>query len=239
MWNIGTPKKEEKSMTLYCFTPGVTLATFVIESIFAIVAWFRYGKSRFGKISAALLFFLGLFQLGEYLICRGLPQEPWIRLGFFATAMLPPLGLDLVGMATGRTRFVKTSYVLGGIFGAAILFAPGLFGSAACPGNCVVFDMYSRFGVWYAAYYALVLFAAIYELVAALRGKQEPRALTLWLLIAYAAFIVPTIAIELFVYIEDKAFPSVFCGFAIFLAIVLFARVLPLSVEKRGKGGKK
>ena len=74
-------REKERSVTLYCFTPGVSLATFFIETIFALYVAFRYKMSAFGRLSALLLLLLGTFQLAGALPAMGAPLGSVIGAG--------------------------------------------------------------------------------------------------------------------------------------------------------------
>ena len=56
---------------LYCFSPPVMIATFVIEVSLAIYTLWRYKLNPVTRLTVALLVCLAIFQLAEYNVCEG------------------------------------------------------------------------------------------------------------------------------------------------------------------------
>ena len=98
--------------TLYCFSPPVMIATFIIEIVLAIIVFIRYRVTRFGKAAGFVLVLLAAFQLAEYRICTT-TEIPllWSRIGFVAITLLPLMGLYLVSLVSHKPHFLKLGYV--------------------------------------------------------------------------------------------------------------------------------
>ena len=82
------------------------IATFVIEAVLLIYTLMRYRMSPLGRIVAATLACLAIFQFAEYHVC-GMDVMPasWSRVGFVAITLLPALGIHLVQeIAQRRSR---------------------------------------------------------------------------------------------------------------------------------------
>lgn len=218
-----------RSLTLYCFSPAVILATFAVETVLAVYAFLRYRATRFGRLAAVFLALLAAFQLGELMICRGAPPEPWARFSFIATAWLPVLGLDLIGMLSGRKRALGLGYATAAAFSLAFAFLPGAVTAAACTGRFVAFVGFSPgLDTLYGIYYMAMLLLGIGLTVDALRRRAGNLPALRWLLVGYLAFMVPAIALYILVPASQPGFPSILCGFAVFVALIGAFRVLPL-----------
>lgn len=220
----------DRPTTLRCFSPEVILATFVIEFVLAIYVWWRYRLTTFGRLSSIFLLLLAGFQLSEYAICQGADASLWTRIGFVCTAFLPILGIDFVTRLRRMTYSIVWGYALASAFSVVMLLYPGLFGAAECTGQYVAFRTSSiGFDALYATYYLATLFLGI---GLAWQGLKQPRAnrgaLT-WILIGYAAFMLPTFAVYFLTAFGSASVASVLCGFAVFLAIILVVRILPLA----------
>ena len=232
--------KIQKSNTLACFSPPVMLATFIIEVVLIIYTLLFRKVNLNIRLVILLIAALAIFQLSEYGICEnlGLNSNAWAKLGFESITILPPLGLHLVfSIAKKKSKLITVAYV-----GAAVWIGFFIFGNimsgAVCEGNYVIFKFNEPFeGLYYVFYDTLLLLSMAIALFFARSAKniQIKNALK-WLVTGYASFIVPSM---LFAEIDshvgdDSQLPSVLCGFAILLAIILSLKVIPL-VSKRKK----
>lgn len=218
-----------RSLTLACFSPQVILATFVVEASLGIYALWKYRKTAYGKVAAALLLFLSGFQLSELYICGGGASEFWTRFGYVCTAFLPALGIDYIERVTQKKIYTVFAYATAVAFALIIAFYPGLFPLSTCTGMFVAFATdYSGFDIVYPLYYLTALFLGI-GLAAVAREKTNLKQVMNWILVAYASFMVPTMFVYLYYAITFSAFSSILCGFAILFALVFSAKVLPLT----------
>lgn len=225
--------RNDGSVTLYCFTPLVTLITFLVEIIFALYVWMRYSTHRFGRVAAVFLVLLSGFQISEYIICKGGSVEMWSRAGFICTVFLPILGIDFVLTVSGSKARLTLGYAIA--FAYATLFAimPGLFPVAQCTGKFVIFTTgLSALDISYALYYFAALFYGIGLMLDLSRNRKGPREALRWLLLGYAAFMIPAFSLFIFVSVSRDGFPSILCGFAILMAFILVFKVLP-AVDRR------
>ncbi len=78
-----------------CFTPKVSIATAIIELIFACIIFFRYKKSKIAKFAALFVLLLGFYQFTEFMLCTTGNTQLWGKLGFITYTILPALGLHL------------------------------------------------------------------------------------------------------------------------------------------------
>jgi len=227
--------KESKSLTLHCFTPQVALITFIIEIALAAYAWFRFRATPVGRRGAIFLMSLSLFQFAEFQLCSGANQEIWMRTAFLATVFLPVIAFDFVARATKRALPVLAGYASAIAFAILVSIAPNVFFHASCRTSYTVFSISDAFGIAFSVYYAIVILYGIFELMRAYTKREGNRSLIFWLLMGYASLILPTLFVFTYFEIAMTAFASIFCGFAVLIALIMALKVLPLldkSIKK-------
>lgn len=228
-----------KTNKLYCFSPPVMLATFIIEVVFALYVIARYKLTPISRLAVAVLIGLAIFQLAEYNVCEiawGVDSLTWARIGYVAITFLPPLGLHLASRIAGQKQpfLVGGAYLVGVVFAGFFLFSGhGMLGQE-CLGNYVIFSIAPWAVKLYAAYYyGLLALSVGYSIKAAgsLKKKSHKQAL-IALAIGYLAFIVPTTAANIIDPSTTAGIPSIMCGFAVILAIILTLIVVPKAHKK-------
>ena len=229
---------------LYCFSPPVMLATFIIEISLAVYVVWRYGLTAVTKVAVLILLCLAAFQLAEFNVCEGawgLSSIQWAKLGYVAITLLPPLGVHLIANISGDTRRwpVWTAYGLGAAFIAYFLIATNSIQAEACLGNYVIFEQGHGTGQLFGLYYYGLLLAAVgyavYRAKLPKTNKNIKKSLYA-LVVGYSAFIIPTTAVNIIDPSTIAGIPSIMCGFAVILAVVLAGAVIPLAVN--GKKSK-
>ncbi|HTE57864.1 MAG TPA: hypothetical protein VK694_03890 [Verrucomicrobiae bacterium] len=233
---------KQKQTVLYCFSPPVMVATFLIESaLLAYVLW-RYKMSPIVRLISSALVFLATFQLAEYYVCGGTGTSAalWSRVGFVAITALPPLGLHLVHLIAERPgrRLVYIAYATG--LAWAVLFGAGdwAFVGHACGGNYVIFDLRGSLMELYCVYYYGWLLGGIVLATRFLRKAKKKQGNALMLLVAgYLVFLLPTATVNILRPESLMGIPSIMCGFAVVFAFILTFGVLP-QVTPKPKEGK-
>ncbi len=233
--------KKQDGVTFYCFSPLAMIFTFCLEVALAVYVLVRYRISPVVRLVAAMLIFLAGFQLAEYMVCKGSPGHAlaWSRVGYVSITMLPPLGLHLTLVLAKAKRWLSWSMLLAayGMAAAFMLFfwlASDALTGHQCLGNYVIFQVASNKGWLYGAYYYgwifVSLMAGLYYMFHAvdLRMRRAMAAL----IFSYISFLLPTATVNLLEPRTLDAIPSVMCGFAVILALMLVLVVLP-SVFKR------
>lgn len=218
---------------LYCFSPEVMLATFLIEIVLAAYVFVRYRMTNFGRISVAILILLALFQLAEYKICGGDQTIFWSRLGFAAITLLPILGLHLITLVTQRNYFLIFGYLASFLLISAFLFSPQAITGAVCTGNYVIFNTHQELAWIFSGYYFGLLMLGMWEIGEKLTVGKD-RLLT-WMLIGYLSFLVPIGTVYLLRPETVFAIPSIMCGFALIFAFILALRIVSLYHNNLGK----
>jgi hypothetical protein len=215
------------------------LATFIIEVVFAVYVISRYKLTPVSRLAAAILIGLAVFQLAEYNVCEtawGVDSLTWARIGYVAITFLPPLGIHLATRLAGRKQpiLVGSAYAVGLAFAVFFLFSGHGMTGQQCLGNYVIFSIAPWAISLYAFYYYGLLALGIgYSLQAsqAMKSKSKKQAL-IALALGYLAFIVPTTAANIIDPSTMAGIPSIMCGFAVILAIVLTTIVVPRAHKK-------
>lgn len=229
--------KKQKDTIFACFSPPVMIATFAIEVISMIYVLFRYKLNAKSRLVALLLLNLALFQLAEFMVCENSSVAIISsRIGYAAITLLPALGLHLTLKITGanKNNIIKLIYALSVFFCAYFLFSPTAFDGYACTGNYVIFQIGNFETLIYSIYYfGIILATLIYCISKRTTLKSRDKKALSWLMIGYLSFILPAAIFITFNPDSKQALPSVLCGFAILLALVLVSKISPLILKKR------
>lgn len=224
----------------YCFSPPVMLFTFALEFLLAIYTLWRYKWTTVTRLVAALLVCLGIFQLAEFMICGGLGLNhvEWAKVGYVSITLLPALGLHLVASISGvKSREVKPLLSLAyGTAAAYVLyfaFAQDSVIGRVCAENYAIFDTHGAGALLYAAYYYGWLLVTVGCAMAWAERNRKARGALRWAAVGYASFIVPTVIVNVADPDTLSGIPSIMCGFAVLLALILVWRVLPLAKVPR------
>lgn len=223
-----------KSNTTYCFSPPVMIATFAIEIGLAIYVSWKYKLTSVTKLAIGVLFFLAIFQLAEYNVCEGsfgINSLGWARVGYVAITMLPPLGFHLATRLAGKKQrgAVTLAYASATAFALFFIFSGNGITSPACLGNYVIFRS-APGSVWLYSiyYYGWLIASTTYAFHQADKKIAAHRSKALKALaVGYLAFILPTTTANIMDPSTISGIPSIMCGFAVILAIVLAGEVLP------------
>lgn len=220
--------------TFFCFSPAVMLGTFLIEYTLALWTLFQHGATRLGRLVGTGLILLGTFQLTEYLVCgMGFSARPWLVPGLIAITFLPPVGLHITKELTRRPIPLHWAYGFAVGYSWLFIAQPKSMVDSFCTPNYLVlhFDQFAGFG--FALFYTVVIAVSLWEAMRfiVLKPQAKEREAVAWLVVGYAAFLLPTAIVYYLTGIHHIAVPSVMCGFALLLAVVLAARVLPLAAK--------
>jgi len=217
-----------KSTTLYCFTPMVTLMTFMIEGILGLMAMYRYRHTLFGKLAVWLIFFLAFFQISEYLVCGTSQFYPWSTIGWICITFLPAIGLHMTSLLTKKTWWVSFGYLMSLIFTIYFVSVGQPFSAVDCPGNFVHYIFESALlGFIYPIYYAWFLLLALVRLGGYYLQGGPTKTIIGWFIGGYFSFMIPTTLVYIILPAPLESFPSVFCGFAVLLALIMVVKILP------------
>lgn len=224
-----------KTDRMYCFSPPVMIATFTIEMLCAMYVILRYKVTVVTRLAAIILVALATFQLAEYNVCEGawgLNSLMWARVGYVAITILPPVGLHLATRIAQQKQYllIGIGYASSFIFACIFLFVGHGMESQECLGNYVIFSIASWAVIPYFIYYYGWLMATIayaWRAGRAMVKRSNKRTALYMLAIGYLAFIMPTTAANLADPATIAGIPSVMCGFAVILALILTGFVIP------------
>ena len=225
--------------TFYCFSPPVMIATFVIELSLALYTFWRYKLTAITRLAVVLFIALGTFQLAEYMVCRGIGGDAlaWSRIGYMAITLLPPIGIHLLQVISGDKRrwLIWPGYIAAVGFVAFFSLIGGAIDGHACLGNYVIFQVAPGFGGLFGLYYYGLLAATLllgWRYAHRVRQKKARRAIE-GVMLGYTVFIIPATTVNLVNPATISGIPSIMCGFAVLLALVLGFVVLPAAAQRR------
>jgi hypothetical protein len=145
-----------------------------------------------------------------------------------AITLLPALGIHIISVITKRyTNLLALAYGMASLLILVILFLPQLELRAVCQPHFVEVFNSDWFGWTHFSYYAIFVLAAMYLLWHSIRIHRGDEKEELWMLIAYVGFVVPALGLFYLRIISHVALPSVMCGFAVIVAIILTLIVIP------------
>lgn len=230
-------KKYTKNM--FCFSPPVMLATFFIEIALAIYAIWRYKMTALTRLISLLLGLLAVFQLAEYLVCGGLGLSglDWSRVGFMAITLLPPIGLHIVHEMAGKQNkpLIIASYATSAAFVAYFAFATSALTGNQCTGNYVIFELpLTATWIYSVYYYGWVITGLVtaWQFAKSARKTKQQSALKAFA-VGYASLLIPTATVNLIAPETLNGIPSIMCGFAVILALIVGFKVLPNLAEQK------
>lgn len=225
---------------LWCFSPPVMLATFAVELGLLMYALWRYKLTKVTRLAVAMLGFLAVFQLAEYMVCggAGLDARAWSRIGHVAITLLPALGIHFVYALAGASNklVVGAGYTLAAAFAVYFLLSPGAIVGSQCMGNYVIFHVPETTVVLYSLYYygLLLVGIGIAWWLARTARPQSAKALYAFI-VGYLLFLLPTTTANIINPSTISGIPSIMCGFAVLLALVIGFWILPATVPIKQK----
>jgi len=223
-----------KTNRLYCFSPAVMLVTILIELGLAVYVVIRFKMNSVLRLGTGILVSLAVFQIAEYNVCEGawgISSLDWARVGYAAITLLPPLGLHMALEIRGqkKPRLIAAAYGTAAIFAGVFLFSSQGMGAQQCLGNYVIFEI-ARWSVWPYTfyYYGWLLAGTVATLGYANKLTDAHKRTALRALgIGYLSFILPTTAAVIADPSVISGIPSIMCGFAVILALIIGFFVMP------------
>jgi hypothetical protein len=183
---------------------------------------------------------LAVFQYAEYSVCQSF-NISWAKIGFVAITLLPPLGFHLAQEISQRYSKILTALAYGSaaIFIGYFLFSDAISGSV-CGGNYIIFHYELPIDWSYGAYYYGWLFVGLgYILWCAskmkLKSQHKAQRALQFLALGYVLFMLPTTVVNVINPNTISGIPSIMCGFAVILAIVLVGFIAPMVSTKKRK----
>lgn len=242
MANQSILKSKRNSVRLYCFSPPVMIATFIIEIALALYVVIRFHMNNLTRLIVAALGMLALFQLSEYFVCGGLGVDSatWSRVGYIAITALPALGIHMLYVMSGKQsrKLVVAAYSTMAVSMTYFMLSPTAFAGYECTGNYVIFQIGATATKWYMLYYYGWLLTAMligYRWLTSNKLDKKVRQQISGLLAGYMVFLLPTGLINLIKPETRAGIPSIMCGFAVLFAFILALYIAPRASELREK----
>jgi len=218
------------------------IATFTIEIILAAYVAIRYGSNLFRTIVITILLCLASFQLAEFQVCDG-PKAAalaWTKVGLVGITLLPALGMHLIGTVTRRSAIIPIGYAIAAAYALTFVFLPGATAEAVCGGNYVMLNIKNGWiSALYDLYYWLFLTLAMFELGLRLfADRRTPPAagysskLIGLTLLGYLSSTLPMAVVAMVNAELRAATPSIMCGFALLLALILALWITAVYTEE-------
>lgn len=220
------------------------IATCVIETTLLIYILVRHRLTPLGRLVGTTLALLAIFQLCEFNVCTngGPSAAAWSRVGFAAITMLPPLGLHLIRMISGRRvprLLVALGYVSGLTFAAVLGLGVGVFHSHVCAGNYAIFQLRPPLGgIYFGYYYGWLIIGIGLSLWLSTTAVRRVREALVLQAVGYLTLLLPTGIVNDLNPKTISGIPSIMCGFAILYALILVFAIMPrvpngLAKQKR------
>lgn len=197
------------------------LLTAIIEYILAIYV-LKKGK-RYKRIVALMLVLLATYQLGEVIVFAT-GSNFGLRLSYFATTLLPPLGVLIVQRITKRNYLYLPIQILASIFSLFFLFEAGVFSDYWVGKCCIKVTEYSYALVtpWMIYYlgtltYTMFLAAYHYMMASSSRVKRDMKLILLGYVSFFVLSVIFTIVFPVF---EPTMLASFMCALAIIAAFI-------------------
>ncbi len=199
------------------------LITLTIEYVLAYIVY-RHGKYQ-KNVLATVLFFLASYQLGELLIHLYQGSSIGLRVAYFSTTLLPPLGILFLEKHMKR----KFGYPLFQTIGAvlAIIFAlfPHIIGaySISESGMCLQMSYSDNFIMkFWSAYYQISLLYTMILTLYSMRALKDPikTRISYRFFIAYASFNLVSMIIVRVMPQYQASFASLMCALALIAAFI-------------------
>lgn len=228
---------KHKGTTLYCFSPPVMLATFLIESVLFIYTIFRYKMNTLARLIAAMLALLAVFQLAEYQVCgQGVRISAASRIGFMAITMLPPLGIHIISILSRKVRkeVIGLAYISGLAFAVFFGLGKNAFVGHVCAGNYAIFQLAPNLGgLFFIYYYFWLVLGIAVSLYATISANKVIRQALAYFIFGYLVLLIPTGIVNAVNPRTIEGIPSIMCGFAVVYALMLSFGIAPLTLKAR------
>ena len=208
-----------------CFTPIISLTTFIIEFVVASYLIFFRKKSVANLGFGILLYVLGLYQLFEFLICTTGTPHIWARAGFITYTFLPAIGLHFVLRYLRKRHSQILVYTPPVLFSLYALLNPGFVVFATCTRmfvkiSTILSNQTWLVGIYFAQYFAFLAYT-IFLLIQRLpkEKNKKKKKIEKYLLTGIIVGLVPALVFLVILPSLNILFASVYCEFAVLFTI--------------------
>lgn len=229
-----------------CFTPIVSLSIAIIEFVLATVLLLFFRKTSLRNFFAVLIYVLGFYQFTEFMLCTTNYADLWAKMGFIAYTFLPAIGLHAMLKIFKRKFKLFWIYIIPVLASLTAVISPNFILDAKCATFFieVSFIFGKKFGslgntlYWiYILYYFGFILASLLTVIKDFFHQKNKikKLIDEDIAIGVILMTVPTFILVVLLRFFEKSFPSVLCGFAVFVAISAFIAVYLESKTKSKK----
>ena len=211
-----------------CFTPAISLTTFIIEFAVATFILIRYKNYLVPVFSAILIYVLGFYQFSEFMMCISANPFFWAAIGFSMYTFLPAIALHMTLRFTKKKFPSWVLYIIPIVYSVFALWKSDFVLGVFCfkvyviVKNVLFLGDHYIFTTIYMVYYFGFIALMFFFLLKHLKNKHMSKIYSWWLVLGVITLAVPVFLILIFPAI-NSAFPSIYCEFALGLTIAAVA----------------
>jgi len=226
-----------------CFTPVISISTAIFHFVIATWILLYFKKSSLNKTIVVVIYFLGLYQFTEFMLCTSSNPFLWAKIGFITYTFIPAFVLEFCLIHTKKAYDRIVIYAIPIIFSLIVLFKENVFSEATC-GEYFVIVRHIFFGpenviptLMYGAYYLgffIIGSYFLYRHFKRVRSKIK-KEVDVDVVIGIFICLIPAL-ILLFVFpVLYIRFASIYCQFGILFTIFV---LLALHVDSKRRKTK-
>jgi hypothetical protein len=208
------------------------LLTAILE--YALMIYVLKKGKIYPKEFASVLFFLATYQLGEVIVFLTDGDRFGLRIAYFATTMLPPLGLLLVQKMTKRNYGYWIVQAIALIFGFLfVFFNSEMIESYELGEFCIRVLSYGSLAskLWQAYYLIAVILTMLILLFHFFRSKlKELKKLYGLMFIGYSSFFITSFIVALIFESHRNSIASCMCALAV-IGAVIFTKISTTKIH--------
>jgi hypothetical protein len=217
------------------YSPLLAVATGLLElgaGIWVILG-LRFGRKRILIPQALIFILLAGYQFAEVAVCGHVENQDWTQLAYLDITWLPPLGMWLCAqLCSPKHRWLKIAALAD--FGLALAFSVWIFSNpqpitkSVCQLVIARYFPVAVFDIAYGLFYQVSLLLTIFGAAAGMAFSENGvlRKHLANLQTGLLGFLLPAVAVRIFIDEPDGLMPSVMCHFAVVLAVSIFVSVL-------------
>lgn len=205
------------------------LITAIVEYALAFYV-IKKGKYQ-QKVFFWVLFFLASYQLGEYMIYLFPSLDIGIRVAYFSTTMLPPLGVLFLQKHTGREYGYKLIQAVGLVFAVLFFVNPSVIGSyqISSSGQCIQMSYIEGYIVdsWLFYYQGVLLYSMAIAVWQIMKNKKKVAMESNKYYEVLKQFFIAYVSFDILAHVISKINPqfstrvaSLMCALAVFASFI-------------------
>lgn len=211
-----------------CFTPIISLTTAIIEFFIATFILIFYRKYLINKFFITLIYFLGLYQFTEFMLCISNNPALWAKIGFISYTFLPAIVVYYILKYIGKKdkKYFIAVYLIPIFFSILALTMSNFISRAECSqffviGQNMLYSISPFLSAIYGLYYyGSIILSSILILKKIFKEKNKiKRKIDISIFLAILISLVPALILIIILPSIFPMFPSIYCEFAILFSI--------------------